>query len=310
MQLTLARAVARTAWKGQPLGAEVLDRRDGRAGSGEGGEQRLERVLHLSVGVEDDSVERVVDQPHRQGFLEHTALGPVQQPTTQTGLEQVQLRLRHGTFESKQKPVIELRGVVDAVLVEDQRMGQTADLEQRMPIDVVSRQARGLEAEHDTGSAHADLGDQVLESLPIAVGTGLAKVGVDHGDVLDRPSQREGALTQRILTLRALGVLEHLSQRRLTHVQVSGAGPMAIGHLVRGQGHGDVLVARCARVMASRMSMAWTISPDSGCSGERRRRGGATSPGDSTQVHSQAARPRRARTARPWIRSPDPGLTA
>src|SRR2546426_3851331 len=51
------------------------------------------------------------------------------------------LRLRHRPFQSEQQPVVELAGVVDAVLVEDQRLGERADLEQPVPVGVVAGEA-------------------------------------------------------------------------------------------------------------------------------------------------------------------------
>ena len=128
MQIALARPAPRAAWKVQPLLAEVLDRGGGGAGSGEGGEQGPQRVLHLGVRIEHHPIERVVGHPHRQRHFEYTALGPVYQPSAQAGIEQVKLRLAHGAFEPEQQSVVELRGVVDAVLVEDQGLGQAADL--------------------------------------------------------------------------------------------------------------------------------------------------------------------------------------
>ena len=57
-------------------------------------------------------------------------------------------------------------GRVETVFVEDERVGGGADLQQSMPVDVVSGKARYLEAEHDTGMAEADLGHQMAETPP------------------------------------------------------------------------------------------------------------------------------------------------
>jgi hypothetical protein len=96
-----------------------------------------------------------------------------------------------------------------------------------MPVGVVARQPRDLEAEHDPGLAQTDVGDEALEPLAVGgAGAGLALVGVDHNDLIDWPAELDRALTQRVLTLSALGVGVHLSQRRLTHIEISVASEM------------------------------------------------------------------------------------
>jgi hypothetical protein len=131
----------------------------------------------------------------------------------------VQLGLRHRALEPEQQAVVELAGVIEPILVADQRARQRADLEQPVPVGVVARQPRDLEPEHDPGAAHPDLGDQLLEALAVGRrGAGPALVGVDHDDPLGRPAERDRALAQRVLALGRLAVQGHLAQRRLTHI--------------------------------------------------------------------------------------------
>ena len=101
----------------------------------------------------------------------------------------MQLGLAHGALEAEQQPVVEVGRVIEAVLVADQRAGQRADLQQPVPVGVVAGQPGHLQAEHDPGPAHADLGDQALEAVPVGGrGAGLALVGVDDDDLLGWPS--------------------------------------------------------------------------------------------------------------------------
>ncbi len=69
----------------------------------------------------------------------------------------MQLGFTHGAFEAEQQPVVEVGGVIEPVLVADQRSGQRADLKQPMPVGVVARETRDLKAEHDPGVADTDL---------------------------------------------------------------------------------------------------------------------------------------------------------
>lgn len=50
-------------------------------------------------------------------------------------------------------------------------------------------------------------------------GARLPEVRIDDDDLIEPPSEGGGALAQVVLTVGALGVLKHLPQRRLTHVQ-------------------------------------------------------------------------------------------
>ena len=56
----------------------------------------------------------------------------------------MQLRLAHRALETQQQTIVEVRRVVDAILVEDQRAGERRELEQAVPVGVVARQPRHL----------------------------------------------------------------------------------------------------------------------------------------------------------------------
>ena len=139
--------------------------RVGGAGAGEGGEQVPDGLLHPGVRVERDPPGRVVDQPDRQRHLQFAATGLGPLPADEAGPDEVQLGLAHGAFEPQQQPV---------------------------PVGVVAGQPRHLQAQHEPGAAHADLGDQALEAFPVGgAGAGLALVGVDGDDRLGGPAQRD-----------------------------------------------------------------------------------------------------------------------
>ena len=71
---------------------------------------------------------------------------------------------------------------------------------------------------------HADVADQALKALaPGSRCTGLALITVDDDDLLVAPAKGNCASTKCILPLRALDVLENLSHRGLTNVQVGTA---------------------------------------------------------------------------------------
>ena len=101
------------------------------------------------------------------------------------------------TVQAEQQPIIEVGGIVDAVLVEDEGIGQRADLQQPMPVGRVARQARHLQAHHDPGPPQAHLGDQVLEALARARGGArLPEIRIDDEDLIELPPERDGAMVR------------------------------------------------------------------------------------------------------------------
>jgi len=140
-----------------------------------------------------------------------TALGLGQLTADEAGAQDVELGLAHRPFQAEQQPVVEVHRVVEAVLVENEGVGQGADLEQPVPVGRAASQTGDLQAEHDPDLAHSDRGDQLLEPLAVTVGTRLAQVAVDDHDSVQRPAQGDRPLAQRVLALGALGVLEDLA---------------------------------------------------------------------------------------------------
>jgi hypothetical protein len=53
----------------------------------------------------------------------------------------MQFGFAHCPFQPEQQAIIEMRGIVEAVLIQDQRLRQRADLEEPMPVHRVARQA-------------------------------------------------------------------------------------------------------------------------------------------------------------------------
>ena len=221
-------------------------------------------------------------------------------------MQHVQFRLAHRALESEQEPVVEVSGIVDAVLVEDQRVAQRADLQQPMPVGGVAGQPRDLEPEHDAGATHADFGDQVLEPLAVLVGSGLTEVGVDHDNPLGRPAERHRPLAQCILAARALRVLDHLAHRGLAHIEVGVAAQVAGAHLPMRIAHAAVPV-RWGRTIAIRMSIAWLSTPAGSGPGEHGASPMPAGVGNVARTRNQAATPRHVRTASPSrsCRGPD-----
>jgi len=94
-----------------------------------------------AFGIEHNLAGRVIDEPDGQRDGEFASPGFGELAAAQAGPDEVQLGLAHGALEPEEEPVVELAGVVEAVLVADQRVGERADLQQPVPIGVVACQA-------------------------------------------------------------------------------------------------------------------------------------------------------------------------
>ena len=206
---------------------EVLDDRQGRARLLEQGEEQADRLLHLLVGIEDEPAGRVEDQADGRTHPQFALFGAGQLAAEQAVAEPVQFGLAHGAEDAQQQAVGVLGGVVDAVLVDDQGVGQGTDLQQAIPVAAGAGQARGFQAEDGPGLAQPDLGDQELEAVAVhRGGAGASLVLVDDGDGRLRPAQVLGPLHEVVLPGGAGGVLADLQQGGLADVDEGGAVKM------------------------------------------------------------------------------------
>jgi hypothetical protein len=53
------------------------------------------------------------------------------------------------SIQAQQQTIVEVRRIVESILIEDERVGERAQFQQTMPICGVARQARHFQAEHD-----------------------------------------------------------------------------------------------------------------------------------------------------------------
>ena len=117
----------------------------------------------------------------------------------------MQLGLSERALHAEHEAIVELGRVVATILVDHQRVGDGAELQQAMPILVRARQAGSFERENGADVAHRHVADQRLEVL--AVGrprTGLTEVPVEDPDPLRGPAECLRLARQIGLALRAL----------------------------------------------------------------------------------------------------------
>ena len=126
----------------------------------------------------------------------------------------MELGLTHRALEAQQQPVVEVTGIVDAVLVEDERVGERADLEEPMPVGGAPREPRDFQAHGETDPPEADLSHQPLEAVARGGAGGREPlVLVDYDDLLGAPAEGIRPALEVVLARGALAMLDHLAGR-------------------------------------------------------------------------------------------------
>src|SRR5262249_23244258 len=136
-----------------------------------------------------------------------------------------QLRLAHRALQAKQQPVVELPRTVPALAVDDERVREPAEIQELIPVAIVARQPRDIQADDRAGVPQTDLGHQALEAGSArGGGARLPEVVVDHDDLA--PAQAPGVILEIVLPAAALMVVTDLRQRGLADVHEGGPGQM------------------------------------------------------------------------------------
>src|SRR3954453_5583580 len=100
-----------------------------------------------------------------------------------------------------------------------------------MPIVVVARQPRGIQAQHQPRLPEANLGGQPLEAAAaVARRTGLPEVVINDLNPFLGPAEQGCTIDQPILQLGALLMLTDLAGGRLAHVNIGQLGAMRRRH--------------------------------------------------------------------------------
>ncbi len=79
----------------------------------------------------------------------------------------MQFGFAHDPRQAEQQPIMISPRVVEALAIGQDHAEQGAQFKQLVPIAVVARQPRGIEAEHQPGIAQPDLGNQPLEAVSL-----------------------------------------------------------------------------------------------------------------------------------------------
>src|SRR5262249_19176515 len=126
----------------------------------------------------------------RHHLLELPTAGATQDATAQPCLEYMQLCFAHRALQAQKQAGVEVRRVIQPVLIKDEGVGESTEFEQSRPVGGVARQARYLKAKYDPDVSQADFGHQPLKTFTIgSARCGLPQIAVNHYDTIQRPTQ-------------------------------------------------------------------------------------------------------------------------
>jgi hypothetical protein len=120
--------------KEQTLAAKLLHCCGSRPRSTKGPEEGLDALLDLSIWIQHYMVFGVVNESDRQWTLQLTPPRFVQDTTQQASPKHMEFGFTHRALHPQQQAVIEVRRIVDAILIQYERVAQSTHLEQPMPI--------------------------------------------------------------------------------------------------------------------------------------------------------------------------------
>src|SRR6266480_7466479 len=205
--------------KAQVVLGKMTDYRECRAMLLKEREDESNGLLHCLVRIKHDVVSRIVHQSYGQAKAQLAFFSLGQLSALQALPQPMQFRFAHGAFEAQQQTIIVQSRIVDALLVDDQRVGERTDLQQAIPVAARTSQARDFQAQHGTNVSETDLGHQELKSIPAQRGgTRLSLILVNHLNGRAVPTQITGPLHEIVLAGGTASILPHLQQGRLAHI--------------------------------------------------------------------------------------------
>lgn len=97
--------------------------------------------LHLFIRVQDDPADGIIHQANGQTKAQFSLFGFRQFSSVQALPEPVQFGLAHRALKAQQQSIIVVARIIDAVFVNDERVGEGTNLQEVIPIAARARQA-------------------------------------------------------------------------------------------------------------------------------------------------------------------------
>src|SRR5262249_14782924 len=106
-----------------------------------------------------------------------------------------------------------------AIAISDKTAFEPADIEERIPVSAVPREACDFGRENDADLFQCNFGEEFFEAFTMLGGScRQAQIGIDDLDLVLMPTETESALFEGILQTKALLIGQDLMRRRLPNV--------------------------------------------------------------------------------------------
>ena len=156
-------------------------------------EDASDGVLHLAISDLFEPLLPGADEPDGDFPHDMTALDFGFKGLASALPHEAQLIFRHGALHAQHQAIIQLPWIIDAVIIDEQGLGQRTEIDHMMPVPVVAGSPGGFQGEDgaDTPCAHRRQPWAKARAL-VASGPTPAHVFIDHDDT--DTSQRPGLI--------------------------------------------------------------------------------------------------------------------
>ena len=195
------------------------------------GEKSVDGLLDLTVRSDGNAGFPIADVADghtgedfpTHGFLSIGFLGAL--------AKDAQFKLTHRSFETQKKAVVKMAGFVDSFIIDDDGFGQDTEVDEMVPVTVVTGETGGFEGEDRASFTVADGIEQAGKAGAFgATATGDSKVIVDDDDFLE--AELLGSVLELILATAAFDVLPDLLEGGLADVNVGGTLQVCLGYFI------------------------------------------------------------------------------
>src|SRR6266446_879600 len=225
--------------EGQPFGAEPKPYPASGTELGEAFKDSADRVGDGLIGMEQYfAILFSPNEAHRYSATKLAACRLVADAAVEPGANDMQFCFTHRALQAQQQAVVEQCWMIDPILVTDERIGNAAQLQQAIPVRIVSGQTRDFQSQDnaDVRQGHF-IGEASEPGAFVDAGAGQAEVLINDDYLLSGPTELTGAISQGVLAGRGFAILLDLSRRGLANVNQSytlGVGWFDFGGISHG----------------------------------------------------------------------------
>src|SRR4051794_8642798 len=106
--------------------------------------------------------------------------------------------------------------MIDAIVIADESIGDAAQLQQTIPVRVVSGKTGDFQSENDSHVSQCDFAGEASEpGALVRAGAGHSQIFIDNDHLLSGPTKLTGLVGQSVLTRGGLAVMFDLARCRL-----------------------------------------------------------------------------------------------